>query len=899
MGPGMDPAEYELDFFRTKGFVRAKCPRCERHYWSVGQPGACGDATCVEYSFLGHSPLRERLTLREMREAFLSFLEDSGHTRVARYPITARWRDDVFFTQASIYGFQPWVIQGVVEPPANPLAISQTCLRFNDISNVGRTGAHLTMFEMMAHHVFNTAERKVYWKDQTVELCHEFLTGRLGADPAAITYVEEWWEGGGNSGPCLEVCLGGLELATLVFMVYREENGKRTPMPMQVVDTGYGLERLTWLAQGSSSAYEAVFGDVLERLKREAGVSAEPRLLAESSRVAGQMRLRTTADLRSLREAVARRLESTVEELEAAVVPFEHLYVLCDHSRALMFMLNDGVVPSNVRQGYFARLLVRRALRARGALRLVVPLADVVDLQVDYFRKDFPELEENRVDLRKLIEIEESRYLETVGRGRGIVQRLEEELRKAGKAIGPAELVELYDSHGLNPELVSEFASHAVHIPDDFYGQVAAKHARPVAEEMPAELVLPKPFPPTKLAFYDDSRKERFRAKVLGSWERHLVLDKTYFYPESGGAECDLGTIAGIPLEKVGFVGHTVVHTLSAPLPKPSKVVTGAVDMERRRAIVRHHSATHIINGIARQILGNHVWQAGAHKSPTSGRLDLTHYADLSDEELRKIERLANEAVLENVQVTARLMDRTTAEKRFGFRLYQGGAVPGKLIRVLQYGRWDVEACGGIHVKRTLEIGPIRLLGSRRIQDGIVRLEYTAGLPTIDLIQQEGALLAKASAAARTSPAALPAAVERLQAEVRELRKSLERERKVRSSLRGDELIAAARAGDRIVGPIELEDLAAATALSRQVAAAGLGFVGSGNEGELPRLLVAWGGESPVDCGAIVKEVVAAIGGSGGGRRDFAMGGGFEPARLAEGLSLARAKLAQAISASQ
>lgn len=894
MGLGMDPAEYELEFFRIKGFKRLRCPHCGRHFWSLGEPATCGEAPCVEYSFLGHPPMRERLSLREMRETFLSFLEESGHTRITRYPITARWRDDVFFTQASIYGFQPWVIEGVVEPPANPLAISQTCLRFNDISNVGRTGAHFTLFEMMAHHVFNTPDHKVYWKDQTVELCHEFLTGRLGVDPAAITYIEEWWEGGGNSGPCLEVCLAGLELATLVFMMYKEESGKRSPMPMQVVDTGYGLERLTWLSQGGSSAYEACFGEALDRLKREAGISAEPQLLSEYSRVAGLMRLRTSADLRSLRETAAQRLGVSQEELAQAVQPFEHLYVLCDHSRALAFTLNDGIVPSNVRQGYFARLLVRRALRARGALRLAMALADIVDLQVDFFGKDFPELMENRADIRRLVEVEEARYLETVGRGRGIVERLEASLKKEGRTIGPSELVELYDSHGLNPELVAEFASQPIHIPDDFYGQVAAKHAQSGPEETAAPLVLPKPFPPTKLAFYEDSRKERFRAKVLGSWDRHLVLDKTFFYPESGGAEADLGTIDGIPLEAVTFVGSTVVHTLSAPLPKPSKTVTGVVDLARRRAIVRHHSATHLINGIARSVLGNHVWQAGAHKSPTSARLDLTHYADLTEEELRRIERLANEAVLEDVRVTARTMDRNAAEKRFGFRLYQGGAVPGRQIRVLQYGRWDVEACGGIHVKRTSEVGPIKLLGSRRIQDGIVRLEYTAGLPAVDRIQQDGALLARASAAAKTTPAELPAVVERLQAELRDLRKSLERERKARSGARGEELITEARSGDRIVGPIEFDDLEAATALSRQVAAAGLGFVGSGVEGDRPKLLVAWGGEGRVDCGAIVKEVVATIGGSGGGRRDFAMGGGFEPSRLAEGLRLAREKLAQA-----
>lgn len=174
-----------------------------------------------------------------------------------RYPIVARWRDDVFFTQASIYDFQPWVLNGVVEPPHNPLTISQTCVRFNDIDNVGKTGRHLTFFEMLAHHAFNRPGKEIYFKDRTVELCHRFTTS-LGVDPERMRYVEEWWEGGGNSGPCVEVILEGVEIATLVFMQYRESAGGRVPMDMTVVDTGYGLERYTWLSQATTSAYDAV-----------------------------------------------------------------------------------------------------------------------------------------------------------------------------------------------------------------------------------------------------------------------------------------------------------------------------------------------------------------------------------------------------------------------------------------------------------------------------------------------------------------------------------------------------------------------------------------------------------------------------------------------------------------
>lgn len=169
----MDPSEYQLKYFTDNGFIRKKCPRCGRHFWSMGIWDTCGEPPCEEYTFIGASPMKESLALHEMREVYLSFFESHGHKRVRRYPIVARWRDDVFFTQASIYNFQPWVINGVVDPPANPLTISQTCVRFNDIDNVGKTGRHLTFFEMCAHHAFNTKDREVYFKERTVELCHE------------------------------------------------------------------------------------------------------------------------------------------------------------------------------------------------------------------------------------------------------------------------------------------------------------------------------------------------------------------------------------------------------------------------------------------------------------------------------------------------------------------------------------------------------------------------------------------------------------------------------------------------------------------------------------------------------------------------------------------------------
>jgi alanyl-tRNA synthetase len=284
-------SEFDLAFFKENDFIRKVCPKCGRAFWSQGDHPSCGESPCEEYSFINNSPIKKPYSNHEMREEYLSFFEEHDHGRVRRYPIVARWRNDVFFTQASIYDFQPWVLNEVVEPPANPLVISQTCVRFNDIDNVGRTGRHYTFFEMLAHHAFNKPGKEIYFKDRTVELCHEFYTQRLGVDKTKMRYIEEWWEGGGNSGPCVEVILEGVELATLVFMQYRETPQGRLPMNMRVVDTGYGLERSTWISQGTPSAYEAVFGPVVKMIQNELGINPDQRILEEYSKVAGAMNI--------------------------------------------------------------------------------------------------------------------------------------------------------------------------------------------------------------------------------------------------------------------------------------------------------------------------------------------------------------------------------------------------------------------------------------------------------------------------------------------------------------------------------------------------------------------------------------------------------------------------------
>ncbi len=881
-------SEFDLRFFTDNRFQRRICPKCGRAFWTLGDWETCGEPPCEEYTFIGRSPMKKPMDVHEMREAYLSFFEQEGHGRVRRYPIVARWRDDVFFTQASIYDFQPWVLNGVVEPPHNPLTISQTCVRFNDIDNVGKTGRHLTFFEMLAHHAFNRPGKEIYFKDRTVELCHRFTTS-LGVDPERMRYVEEWWEGGGNSGPCVEVILEGVEIATLVFMQYRESAGGRVPMDMTVVDTGYGLERYTWLSQATTSAYDAVFGPVVRDLKAKLGIVTDDRIMEQYSRIAGSMNMKTAADARLLRERTAERIGITYDELMKNVAPLENIYVVCDHSRALAFMLNDGVVPSNVREGYFARMLVRRALRAMHNLDMKSSLADIVGQQIDYFSPHFPELIENREDIMDLVNVEEKRYYETLDRGRSIVQRMSKSLK--GRPIATEQLIELYDSHGLNPEIVQEFSDVPVEIPDAFYQMVARKHEEEASaqteEDCPKCEEYPDDMPETVLGYYEDPEVMSFKAKVVAIINGGIVLDRTYFYPEGGGQEADYGTMEGREVTDVQKVRNTVLHSLDdIDGIEVGQTVTCAINEARRRQLMRHHTAAHIINGTARRMLGNHVWQSGAHKSVDEARLDITHYENLSEQQREELERRCNELVLEDHPVEIEFMPRDEAEAKFGFRLYQGGVVPGKIIRVVNTVGVDVEACGGLHCDRTSRVGPIRILRTKRIQDGVVRIEYSAGLAAVAGMQSDRACidqLAECMMVPRES--VVPAAV-KMVAELKEERKKLEAMVARLNESTTDMLLATAEevGGAKLVvhHAREGED-AMSLAITLMSRPGVIAVVASSVPGV--KLIVGRSQDVDMDARPVLKEIMKLIGGGGGGKPDLAQGGGGDPSKVSQALA--------------
>jgi alanyl-tRNA synthetase len=847
----MDPSEYEVPFFRTRGFRRQPCSVCGSFFWSLGTHDRCQEAPCREYGFIGHPIFRRPYQLAEMRETFLSFFERHGHTRVGRYPTVARWRNDVFFTQASIYDFQPWVTGGAIPPPANPLTISQPCLRFIDLEEVGRSGRHFTLFEMMAHHAFNRPDHEVYFKDRCVELCHELLTEELGTDPAAITYKEEVWEGGGNLGPSLSVGVAGLELATLVFMEYVRTGETLTPMPLTVVDTGYGLERFVWASQGTKTAYEAVFGAEYDELRR------------------------------------------TFPPREASI--------LIDHARALNFMLTDGVVPSNSKEGYFARLLLRRSLRILQKTPDAPEITAILDRIARSLAAQYPEIARHRDDLHRVVLAEVDRYAEAIERARNIIHRYEERALAAGTKVGTAELLEWYDSLGVPPEVAVENLQHPPTIPEDFYAQVAARHeaetpATDYSDKGEGLPELPAGTPATEVLYYLDPYTDSFEAHVVHVDGSLVVLDRTYFYPTGGGQVSDRGHLGDHEVLDVARRGPWVFHRLDhAPAWRAGERVRGKVDRARRTQLMQHHTATHLLNGALREILGPHVWQAGAYKGPESARIDITHYKPLSKEELHRIERRVNEIVREDRPVKSYFESRNEAERRFGFTLYQGGAVPGKELRLIEVEGFDVEACGGTHCTHTSEVGAIALLDVERIQDGIVRLTYVSGDRALDVREEHEEVLKEAARRLGVPPAELPKGIDRLLGEVEESRKQTRARTRENLGEMAARLLADPRASVP-VGSITLTsarvdlDRNGLQELSRLLTKAPGRVAILASERDGKGLLFVGSSAPQVAAAALLEAAKPSFGGRGGGNPSAATASGEPGAPLETALETARSE---------
>jgi alanyl-tRNA synthetase len=764
------PEKYwKVSLFREKGFERRRCVKCGKYFWSLDpERRLCGDPPCENYGFIGSPPTRVRWDYIQAWKAFEKFFMKSGHASVPRYPVIDRWRPDLFFTIASIQDFQRLDKGNMTfEYPANPLIVPQVCLRFPDIQNVGVTGRHHTSFVMSGQHAFGHP-REGYFKDRCIELNFSFLNKVMGIPERDLTYIESVWAMPDMSafGPSMETVSKGLELVNSVFMQFTWSGTSFRELPKKVIDVGWGHERLVWFSQGTHTSYDAVFGPVTNWLRKRTGLR-DTALLERYASLSGGLDTGEISNVKKVREGIARRLGVSVRELAEVVEPSQALYAIADHTKTLLFAITDGGIPSNAGGGYNLRVLLRRMLSFIKEFEFDIDPARLAELHVRYLNPMFPEMSSGLDNFSRIMEIEGERYEKTLEKAGLLIQR---ELR-SGRGIDSDTMTRLYTSNGITPELVERVAREQgvrFSVPEDFYARITKGHMAGEGEGYALNVDV-SGLPKTRTLFYEKPYDRKFRAAVIARFGDWIVLDRTLFYSEGGGQLSDRGILwlgkREFKVLDVQRLDDVILHRVDRPGAfRKGQAVRGEIDWERRYTLMKMHTCTHIIAGAARRVIGSHVWQAGAKKGLDSSRIDLTHYRPFTHEELEEIERLANDIINKDMPVRSGFMSRGEAEKAYGFTLYQGGASPGKTVRVVNTANgFDVEACGGTHLESTGEVGMVKIMRTERIQDGVNRLVYACSRPAFDYLKGQEAivreivqtlsgtpLLARASRALRT-----------------------------------------------------------------------------------------------------------------------------------------------------
>jgi alanyl-tRNA synthetase len=855
-----------------------------------------------------------------LRRAFVDFFVARGHVEVPSEGLRPHHPRAPLFSNAGMNQFLPYFL-GEEVPPYKRAVSVQKCVRVrgkhDDIEQVGRSPKHVTFFEMLGNFSFGD-----YFKAEVIPWAWELLTEVLGFDgdrlwvtvytdddEAADIWVDKvgfprsriqrteednFWEMGdtGPCGPCSEIHLdrgpqwgadggpvgGGearfVELWNLVFQSYdRQSSGELLPLPKQGIDTGAGFERLLTILQDAPTVWET---DVLRPL------------VARAEQLTG----RTYGD-----------------DAEADVA----LRVIADHSRTMSFMISDGIFPSNEDRGYVLRRIIRRAvLRANmlGTSRLVCP--DMVEAVVEVMGDAYPDLARNADFVTSVAAREEERFRASLRAGMAL---LETELA-AGSAIGGETAFRLHDTHGFPVELTREIAAGRGAVVDEDGFAVAMGRQREQSRErgkgkagagqvnLAEYKEILEQFGPTTFIGYEalDSDARVLAVLELGNKRQvEIFVDRTPFYAESGGQVGDTGIIST-------GTGRALVLDTTLALPglhrhlaaiehgyiSPGQEARASVDTERRAAIRRNHTGTHLLHWALREVLGNHVKQQGSLVASDRLRFDFTHYAQVTRSELDRVEDLVNTEVLEDMNVMTEELARAEAEAKGAIAFF--GDKYGERVRVVHAGEHSVELCGGTHVERLGMIGPIEVISESSIGSNLRRVEALTGTATLERLRSNEARLAHAAALLKSSPEDLGAAIERRLAELREAQDEL---RATRQAGLGGEASALASSGQEgtVVARRDglsadgLRELALAVRSQPGVRAVVLG--GSPEEGKVT-LVAAVEKGYPLEAPQLVGPAAQMLGGGGGGRNaELAMAGGRDARRLDEALDDVRARLAE------
>ena len=870
---------YNVKLFEEQGFTRKSCSKCGKFFWTLDSArDLCPDDGEDTYSFIGDPPTSKRFDYTQAWKEVESFFVKNGHTSISRYPVVCRWRDDLYFTIASVVDFQRVMGSKVVfEFPANPLVVPQTCLRFKDLENVGVTGRHFSSFCMIGQH--SIPDHQGYWKDECVDLDFRLLTDQFGIKKEEVVFVEDVWAGGGSFGPSLEYFVRGLELGNAVFTEFQGELGKHTTLDQRIIDMGAGLERFAWITMGTPTAYDCCFGPINKILFEKIGIDSDSQIMRKYFTEIAKA-LENFDDLNDVRRHAVKQSGVTDDQLNRIITPLEGIYLIADHLRTLIFAIADGALPSNVGGGYNLRMMLRRINATISKLNLKLEIDHLIDAHVDYLKDTYPELDEKRDDVKAILKIESQRYEES----KGLMKKKADKIREKGTPTVD-ELITFYESDGITPEYLKEVDAIS-EIPSSFYSKLSDLHQ---SDKKKAFARLPlEELPETETLFYKDDPME-FDAKVLKVFDDMVVLDRTSFYPRGGGQEPDHGSILGFKVVDVDKHANIIVHKLEGGIPKEGEIVSCKVDETRRSNITKNHTSTHILNASSRKVLGSWIWQHSAFKEDDHARLDITHHSSLTESQVKQIEDVANEMVKQNYPVKIQYFDRGTAEQKYGFRIYQGGVVPVKAVRIVSIEDKDIEACGGTHVKKTGEIELIKITKTKRIQDGVVRLEFVSGATAFDYVKGQKDKIEK-------------------QKEFVANKEIIEKEREVRKQKTREmmplllEQILSGYSGN--LEEIQVKDKLCFTTsdqydeffhinfgkklVNQESSAVYCGILESG---PTIRIIVYCGQESGKVAGKIAGEIAGILGGSGGGDAKFAQGGGKDTSKKDQAIAKAKSMI--------
>ena len=878
---------YKVKLFEEQGFVRKSCSKCGRFFWTLDSGrGMCPEDADDTYSFIGDPPTTKRFDYTESWKQVEEFFVKNGHTSVSRYPVVCRWRDDLYFTIASIVDFQRVMGSKVVfEFPANPLVIPQTCLRFKDLENVGVTGRHFSSFCMIGQHSIPNADG--YWKDECVDLDFRLLTEQFGIKKEEVVFVEDVWAGGGSFGSSLEYFVRGLELGNAVFTEFQGELGKHTVLDQKIIDMGAGLERFAWITMGTPTAYDCCFGPITNHLMQKIGIDSDSEMLRKYF-TAISKNLEIYDDLIDVRKHAVKNTGLTDDQVRKIITPLEGMYLIADHLRTLIFAIADGALPSNVGGGYNLRMMIRRIRGTVDRMNLKLDIDELVDMHIDYLKDTYPELDSKRQDVKTILKIESQRYVESKSRMKKIAAKVK------GRAPSVDELITLYESDGVTPEYLKEINAIS-EIPSSFYAKLSDLHQSD--KKKTVEQLSIEDLPETEMLFYKDDPMS-FDAKVLRVIDDLVVLDRTSFYARGGGQEPDYGTISGSKVVDVNKHGGVILHKLEGDIPKEGDTVSCKVDETRRSNITKNHTSTHILNASSRKILGSWVWQHSAFKDDDHARLDITHHSSLTKKQKQEIEDAANDMIKQDLPVTIEYFDRGTAEQKYGFRIYQGGVVPVKSVRIVSIEDKDIEACGGTHVKKTGDIKLIKITRTKRIQDGVIRIEFVSGNTAQEYVNEQKLSLAEMSEMKKSK--------EWIE---REREENKEETRRIIPLIIEDFLKKNTNTNDKkiIWNDIHLEktDFGKLCFVSSSVydeffhmnlgkqlikKDSSLVYFGIFEDNNMSRI-IAYAGENVPEkknAKSLVTEISKILGGAGGGDAKFAQGGGKNRDKMTDALSKAK-----------